>query len=89
MKIEDEFGVLWVVEANDPARTHINQLKRAGFDWVVLPRYTLTCGEISGETTAAVFLRDVRMKDCVGKISGSNERRDAAGYVPAVQEAEE
>jgi hypothetical protein len=71
MRIQDEYGVSWVVESGDPARTLVNRLKRYGFDWVVLPRYTLVTGKIMDKAESPDFLRDVRMKDCVGRLSGA------------------
>ena len=69
MRVQDEYGVSWVVESGDPARTLVNRLKRYGFDWIVLPRYTLVNGKLSMTACSEDFIRDVRMKDCVGSLS--------------------
>ena len=48
-KVEDQYGVVWVVEAGDPARTAVNLLTRLGFKWLVLPRRLLLTG-VLGES---------------------------------------
>ena len=66
MKIEDEHGTPWVVEAGDPARKAVNTLKAAGFTYIVLTRSYLRglttdahCGTID-----VTDPRLVRLYDC-------------------------
>ena len=86
MKIEDEHGVTWVVEAGDPARTAVLALGRRGFRWVVLPRALLR-GSLkvdgsgvnskalppgsSGAMPEMPLTRRCRLTDCLLALGGS------------------
>lgn len=63
--IEDQHGTQWKVEAHDPAKGHVNQLNRAGFEYVVLPRKTFITGELVREQSAEGLVRSIRMADCL------------------------
>ena len=65
MKVTDEKGSPWVVSAGDPANQIILSLKRKGFDYIVLPRYTYRSGsypDVLPECTD--YIAKVRMHDC-------------------------
>lgn len=64
-RILDEYGTPWEVEAGDPARAHINYLRAKGYEYVVLPRLTLTTGAVCGIMKEPHTLDDVRLLDCV------------------------
>ena len=65
MKLRDEFDTPWVVMAHDPASSTVNNLKRIGFDYIVLPRYTYKTG-IFPTTLPQIedFIAHTRMYDC-------------------------
>ena len=82
MKIEDEYGERWLVEAHDPARAVVLGLARAGFDWQVLPgkllRGTMTLAEAASHLTLLPtepsgpphdsLPRLYRLRDCLGAL---------------------
>lgn len=64
MRIEDEYGTPWLVEAGDPARKSVNLLKSLGFEYIVLPRSVLTTG-IPCDTIESDTVAGIRMAECV------------------------
>ena len=68
--VEDDRGVRWTVMPHDPASQLYNELKRKGYRWVVLPRYTLRTGLIPESIPDCDdFIRSVRLEDCVVEVS--------------------
>lgn len=65
MKLKDEFGTTWVVMAHDPASQIVNNLKKKGFDYIVLPRYTYRHGSFPDTLPdMSDFVAHTRMYDC-------------------------
>lgn len=72
MRIEDQGGVRWKVDAHDPASQYVNRLKRLGFGYVVLPRLTFMSGALIDEAPPAdaPLVRSVRLADCLAVLKG-------------------
>ena len=44
MKLLDEYGTRWIVQAHDPANILVNKLRAKGFTDIILTRYTYRTG---------------------------------------------
>lgn len=69
MRIEDEFGRPFIVEAHDPARELVLALSRKGVDYIVLPCYTLVTGlppQAPVMEPSSILARG-RMEDCLAE----------------------
>lgn len=83
MRIEDEHGDQWKVSSGDPALPLVNRLKRAGFDYIVLPRRSLTSGAVCAmmvgdlETLeGSSLIRAVRLNDSLAALGGADAPSD-------------
>ena len=66
MKVEDEYGVEFVVKGGDPANRKMLTLKARWFNWIVLPRTTLITGELPAMVSLPDdVLRAARLEECV------------------------
>ena len=66
MQIYDEYLVKWVALPRDPAYSIISNLKKKGFEYIVLPRATLRTGVLPASVPeCSDYLASVRLKMCV------------------------
>lgn len=70
MRLLDERGTRWNVQAGDPARRHVSALTRRGFDFIVLPRYTYLTGELRDTSPPGDLIQAVRLEDCLAVLNG-------------------
>lgn len=69
----DDHGTTWHVKPGDPGAKMVNELKKRGFEYIVLPRGSYISGEIpeaGGPGEAEPMLRGetiphVRLMDCL------------------------
>ena len=70
MRLEDEFGICYLVKSGDPANWQVLALARRGFDFAVLPRYNY----LTGKCHEPVFepgdpIKAARLSDCLGVLN--------------------
>ena len=71
-QIEDEHGVTWHVDKGDPAYEHVQNLRKANYTWVILPRQLILDGALPVWIHDGVQSKEsMRLIECLGVLSGS------------------